>query len=190
MPETYEQWAAWGPSTTENIQRLGLNFGAPGDRVTREGTLWLDVPGVGGPSPEIDVEMQPDEPSYYYEHSVWIESGDGWPWVAASGVEGLASFTLRGLKPGEYTVRLTFAERTGRVAEQRVQNIVLEKKIALRHLDIVAASGGTMRSIVREFRAVSLRDSLTVELSAERGETLISGIELVRDGLSIEPLRK
>ena len=44
MPETHEQWASWGdcPIEVGSIQRIGLNFGAPGDRMTRDGTLWLD----------------------------------------------------------------------------------------------------------------------------------------------------
>ena len=37
--------------------RVGLNFGAPGDRVSDEGTLWLDQPDVGGPSQQVAVEL-------------------------------------------------------------------------------------------------------------------------------------
>ena len=36
-----------------SIVRLGLNLGAPGDRQDAEGTLWLDYPSVGGPSPDV-----------------------------------------------------------------------------------------------------------------------------------------
>ena len=44
MPESHEQWAAWGedPIKAGSIERIGLNFGAPGDRKTRNGTLWLE----------------------------------------------------------------------------------------------------------------------------------------------------
>ena len=58
MPETHEQWACWGPGQPKQIQRVGINFGAPGDRMTREGTLWLDFPSVGGPSPELAPRRQ------------------------------------------------------------------------------------------------------------------------------------
>ena len=37
------------------VRRLGINLGAPGDRVTPAGTLWVDYPSVGGPSPQIEV---------------------------------------------------------------------------------------------------------------------------------------
>ena len=39
------------------IQRIGLNLGAPGDRMTEAGTLWLDYPVVGGPSPSSATSM-------------------------------------------------------------------------------------------------------------------------------------
>ena len=113
MPETFEQWATWGAvpkaALHGKIQRLGLNFGAPGDRKTRDGTLWLDHPSVGGPSPEIEIQTEPAQPETFYRHSVWMQGGEGWPWVAASGVKGLRRLTLAGLKPGRYTVKLVFA---------------------------------------------------------------------------------
>ena len=38
QPERFEQWAFWGHVPAEKlhgkIQRLGINFGAPGDRMT------------------------------------------------------------------------------------------------------------------------------------------------------------
>ena len=46
MPPEHEQWAAWGEGKAENIGRVGINFGAPGDRMTEEGTLWLDWPAA------------------------------------------------------------------------------------------------------------------------------------------------
>ena len=52
MPEDFEQWATWGAvpkaAIHGKIQRIGINLGAPGDRKTRDGTLWLDFPSVGG----------------------------------------------------------------------------------------------------------------------------------------------
>jgi hypothetical protein len=32
MPADFEQWTAWGPGPTNNIHRIGINLGAPGDR--------------------------------------------------------------------------------------------------------------------------------------------------------------
>ena len=46
MREINEQWSSWGVTVVppESIERIGLNFRVPGDRMTRDGTLWLDYP--------------------------------------------------------------------------------------------------------------------------------------------------
>ena len=81
MPERFEQWSSWGAMEIppESIQRIGLNFGAPGDRMTRAGTLWLDYPSVGGPSPVIDVAETPASVKYRYRHSMWMSQEDKRP---------------------------------------------------------------------------------------------------------------
>jgi hypothetical protein len=77
-------------------QQLGVNFGAPGDRRTASGTLWLDYPSVGGPSPDVPIEVD-GSPAYFRHHSSQF-SGQGEPWIAASGVEGARSIAIR-LRP-------------------------------------------------------------------------------------------
>ncbi|WP_077026148.1 PQQ-binding-like beta-propeller repeat protein [Fuerstiella marisgermanici] len=182
MPERHEQWSSWGETEVkpDSIQRIGLNFGAPGDRVTRAGTLWLDVPSVGGPSPKVRVGMIPETPTYHYRHSVWMQGDDAWPWVAASSAEGLQQVTVRDLKPGQYTVRLYFAEMADAAAGERVLDVSVNAKSALQDFDIVAEAGAAMTGIVREFDDVEVGGTLTVDLSASKGKTLLSGLELVR----------
>ncbi|NNE91293.1 MAG: PQQ-like beta-propeller repeat protein [Verrucomicrobiales bacterium] len=121
MPEKFEQWTSWGDMPAEKlagkIQRLGINFGAPGDRKTRDGTLWLDIPNVGGPSPQIEVATVPEKPEFFYQHSLFLPQRMSseprektWPWVVASGARGLNSITIGGLKTGDYKVRLVFPD--------------------------------------------------------------------------------
>lgn len=183
MPETFEQWAAWGDDTVaeNSIERIGINFGAPGDRMTRDGTLWLDYPSKGGPSPKIRVETEPADPQYDYHHSLWMHAGEGWPWVAASTVSGLKSFTLHDVKPGRYKVRLYFAETQQTKPTERVQTIAINGKTLLRDFDIAAESKHAMTGIVREFSDVIIDDGFTISLSAKYGMTLISGLELIRE---------
>ena len=183
MPETHEQWASWGAGKAENIQRIGINFGAPGDRTTRDGTLWLDYPSVGGPSPEIAVDTSPEKATYRYRHSLFVEGGQGWPWIVASSVEGMRDFTLKSLKPGRYTVRLYFAETGDAKAGERIQTISLQSREVEKELDIAKESGGKLRGLVREFTDVEVKDSLQLSLTSEKGKTLISGIEIIADGL-------
>ncbi len=39
------------------IRSIGINLGAPGDRKADNGTLWLEYPVVGGPSPKVPVSI-------------------------------------------------------------------------------------------------------------------------------------
>ncbi|MEO2019311.1 MAG: PQQ-binding-like beta-propeller repeat protein [Fuerstiella sp.] len=182
MPENHEQWSAWGDSEPGpgSIQRIGLNFGAPGDRITRDGTLWLDYPSVGGPSPKITVDTSPDKPTFGYRHSVWMQAGGEWPWVAASVVEGLEQLTLHNLKPGRYTVRLFFAEPDNLKSHDRVQTVSLQGKVVLRDFDVLSQAGRPMHGIVRQIKDVEVEDVLILNLLATKGQSLISGLEVIR----------
>src|SRR5690606_29467999 len=80
-PPEHEQWSVWGKSLNGAVERVGINFGAPGDRRAPNGTLWLDWPAIGGPSPAIDLRTEPEKLSTYYRHSVRTRGGAGWPWV-------------------------------------------------------------------------------------------------------------
>lgn len=176
MPETFEQWMSWGEVPAEQllgkIQRVGINFGAPGDRKTEDGTLWLDYPSIGGPSPEIRVITEPAEPEFFYRHSIWMkDGGDGWPWVAASGVRGLRSVKIEGFKPGVYEVRLTVAAPKG--AEVKPFDVGFAGK-----LTETINLAEPMRPMTKSFTGVEIDDdgALTLELSEG---SVLSGIEVI-----------
>ena len=59
------------------IQRLGINLGAPGDRRADDGTLWIEYPVVGGPSPRVDITLGPDIPGMVSRGAVWKYLDDG-----------------------------------------------------------------------------------------------------------------
>jgi hypothetical protein len=176
LPESHEQWTTWGEIAPDQlsgkIQRLGVNFGAPADRMTESGTLWLDYPSAGGPSPGIEIETIPANPKSYYHHSVWMKGGEGQPWVAASGLEGIESVVIKGLKPGVYRVGLTFANPTG---EERRFNIRLQGREVARDF----SSGGRMIGATTSFPEIESAGSLEVELVAGVGPTQLSGIEVI-----------
>lgn len=191
MPETFEQWMAWGDTPFQSrIKRLGMNFGAPGDRMTESGTLWLDYPSVGGPSPKLAFDLTPKDSRYYYRHSLWSKGGHGMPWVTASGIEGVERISLRlipepyeGIKaqdaPPYYTVRLYFAEPEDLKPGARIFSVSLQGKEVLRDLDIIEAAGGKMRGIVREFSDIKASNTLELEFKAKTGNAILSGIELL-----------
>lgn len=177
LPESQEQWTAWGEMTAEQldgkIQRLGINLGAPGDRVTRDGTLWVDHPASGGPSPMIKVTTVPEKPAYHYRHSTFMKSGEGHPWIAASGVSGLESLTIHGVKPGDYRVVLTFCKQsTDKTSfSVSVNGNKVPAPITLKYL---------LASQTRILEAVKSDGAITVKLMPLEGKTQLSGIELVR----------
>ncbi|MFQ5809358.1 MAG: malectin domain-containing carbohydrate-binding protein, partial [Armatimonadota bacterium] len=76
------------------VRRMGINLGAPGDRLAESGTLWVDYPSVGGASPDVAVELAGDEELQWFRRHSSRVSGDGVPWVGASGVEGVHSITV------------------------------------------------------------------------------------------------
>lgn len=185
LPETHEQWSSWGEMSHDNlhgkIQRLGLNFGAPGDRKTRNGTLWLDVPNVGGPSPELALTIKPkDSLRHHYRHSVWIEeqSEDAWPWVCSSTLNGAESITIDGLKSGTFNVRLYFAELEN---QERSFSIRVNERMVQESFSPLSSGGGPFRGTVLDVNQVALETgALTLALNSISGETCISGIEVQR----------
>lgn len=181
MPESHEQWSSWGESEIESatIERIGINFGAPGDRITRDGTLWLDYPSVGGPSPKIKIDATPST-HFHYRHSLWMRNANPYPWVNASMAEGLERFVVKDLKPGRYLVRLFFAEYDDTARANRIQDVKLQGRYVMQNFDMVGEADGTMHGITKEFPDIEVRDNLTLELSSSSGKTLISGVEILR----------
>jgi len=178
MPETFEQWMAWGevPASELNgkIQRLGINLGAPGDRKTEDGTLWLDYPSVGGPSPQIEITTVPESPDLVYRHSIWMESSEKtWPWVAASAAKNLKSITVGGIKPGDYEIRLTFAQ-FGQT-EPSEFSISLQGKTQGARISL-EPKANQLTSITRVYPEVAIDDDLRLEFSEP---TTLSGIEII-----------
>ncbi len=189
LPATYEQWSTWGAGEGSGIRRVGINLGAPGDRMTDAGTLWLDYPSVGGPSPSLTIATEPEKPDFYYQHSLWIEGGRGWPWVAASGARGLRKLTLSGLRADvAFTVRLTFADPDHAEAGKRVFDVQLQGKTVLSQFDPALEGGGRMRVVTKEFSRIASDGHLTVELRPQQGEPILSGLEVVAEGLPLDPI--
>lgn len=82
---TYSQFGLDG-AEGERVRRVGINFGAPGDRRGGDGTLWLDYPDTGaGVSPGVGVTIAGEQAAYFRHHSSRITGGE-LPWVGASGI--------------------------------------------------------------------------------------------------------
>lgn len=188
MPQTFEQWTAWGECEPKSIVRVGINLGAPGDRMTHAGTLFVDHPSVGGPSPSIPISTTPAEPDYFYHHSLFASGGEGWPWVCASGAEGLESLTVTGLRAGTFSVRLYFAEPECETPKSRVFDVSLQDEIVLGQFDILAEADGKMKCVVKEFHDIRIDGVCKISFTAHQGKPLLSGIEIVSSNLPLDDL--
>ncbi|MCH2212021.1 MAG: PQQ-binding-like beta-propeller repeat protein [Fuerstiella sp.] len=171
----------------DRIRRVGINLGAPGDRMAGNGTMWFDAPNVGGASPDIAVDMQGDQQRKFRQHSSLV-SGNGLEWVAGSGIEGLTSITV-GLgkqedTPGRYTVRLHFSEPDPLETGERVFDVALQGKTVIEGLDVSKVSGGRHTAVVREFTDVEAENDVRVSFSPIRGRPILCGIEIVASSLS------
>lgn len=167
-------------TTSDTIRRIGVNLGAPGDRQADSGTLWLDHPNVGGPSPKVNISVTGDNLKYFRSHSLTVASE--LPWVSASGCEGLTSLKVRVGKAAaqqKCRVQLYFAE-PGDVAEgDRVFDVSLQGEVVLPGLDILAAAGGPNRGVVRRFDGIAINDGIDITLTPRSGRPLLCGIEVI-----------
>jgi len=179
-----EMWSysALKPPAT-SVKRLGVNLGAPGDRMSSDGTLWLDYPSVGGSSPDVRITAK-GQARTFRQHSSLVNAKDH-EWVASSGLSGLQTLTIRLDKnaktPRAYTVRLHFCEPDNLKPGQRVFDVRLGGKSVLEEFDVIATSGTRHKAVVREFKKVAVTTELTIDLIARTGTPILNGVEIVAE---------
>lgn len=186
-------YTAEGP--TQPVQHMALNLGAPGDRRDAHGKLWLGYPRPASRAGlDLALNLKPKfatNGSYFAhnEASFKVANTDT-PWIFASGARGLLRADLpllgKNQKPDTYTVRLYFAALEGDQRGQRVFDVKLQDRTVIEGLDVVAAAGGAMRALVREFKNIPVSGNLTLELVPQppglgkEQMPLLSAIEVLR----------
>ena len=188
MPEL-EYWTTndfdWSGAA---VQKMGLNLGAPGDRMSDNGTLWLEFPAVGGPSPEIPVTLAYPEEVKTVVHNTLRMKGGSHPWVDASGLEGVTDLEIQLSASGEpdmiYSVTLYFSELDETIRPgDRVFDVALQGETVRKSLDIVRESGQAMKELSIRVPRVNIRDSvLRLSLKPHKGsrKALLNGIHIER----------
>lgn len=169
------------PKEKKPVERLAVNFGAPGDRQDQDGSLWLDYPNRGGSSPDVGLRVEGEQLRYFHQHSTLVEA-DEMSWVAASGVEGVSRITvaLNNPSPREYTLRLVFSESDAGIDQSdRVFNVVVQGEPRISALDIFQEADGRNQGLVREVPGVSAASDLSIEFVSVHGEPVLCGFELV-----------
>ncbi len=182
MPEA-EYWT-FGGKAREG--RIGINFGAPGDRRSEAGTLFVDFPEVGGKSEQVDFKIKGGALNYHRQHaSLFKGTADELPWVAASQVEGVESLDIA--VPGSVKscrLRLVFAELHSEATQgQRVFDVSVGGTKVMADVDVAALVGG--RSVlVRELNAVPRDGQVVIKFQKHDGSLppILSGVEVIYEG--------
>ncbi len=173
--------------------RMGINFGAPGDRRDPSGSMWLEFPRSSGVAKELPVSLDGAELSYFRHHSSQV-AVSALPWVVASGVEGISELKLA-LGSDEddrrYRVRLHFLEPRMIQRGDRIFSVKAQGEPCLEKLDVLAEAGGTWRGLTREINGVSIGSQLTLEFEAVEGSRLppiLCGVDLISERATTERL--
>ncbi len=169
------------------VRRMGINLGAPGDRMAGDGVLWLEYPRVGGPSPLVTIAHEPGQPKWFCRHSSRIQ-GNEYTWVAASGAIGLTSLRIQLAEektaPRRYRVRLVFCEPEAVDPGRRLFDVAVQGRTVLTDLDVAREARGPMRPLIKTIQDVNVTDALVIALTpkpnAPLRETVLSGVETVQ----------
>lgn len=194
----------------QRVKQVGLNFGAPGDRMADNNTLWLDYPSVGGNSPDIPVEVKfavADTASVMLHKSIGKSSTDrkigyirgnsfnmdseNHSYVAASGLSGAQEIviTLANApeKSASYTVKLYFTELESGNAASRIFDVNIQGDNVLKDFNIAKEAGGVNKLVTKSLEGIMVSDKLTIQLSPKTADILplISGIEVIASDIRL-----
>ena len=175
--------SAVGPKTP--VKRLGINFGAPGDRKDVRGNEWFGYPRPGTRERlEFVFDLKPElkEGGGWFsrnDESVRVEGTDV-PWVYTSGVRDLAKLEIpllsEGDEPKSYSIKLHFANLEGKAPAGVA-------RIRLQHGDFRAVdlSGSGKDVIVHEVTDLQVERNLVIEFGSAPGSHALSGLEVVAE---------
>jgi outer membrane protein assembly factor BamB len=189
MPEA-ETWTfTTARKIDKPIRQLGLLLGAPGTWKADNGTLWLEHPPAGGPSPRLPITTAPARLDTFRMHKSQVV-GDGPKQVAASGVRRLRQLTIplvpSAAVPRVYTVRMYFLEPDRLSPGQRCFDVAVQGTVAFRRLDVSKEAGGPGRLLVRQLAGVRVRRDLTITLTpaadAPVPVSVLCGVEVLAEG--------
>jgi len=182
LPEA-ESWTTSAlPRTSKPVKRIGINFGAPGNRIASNGTPW-----VCGSYP-VAVHVEPADTSRFCRHSSRM-GGDGPAWITASGIKGVRSVAVV-LRPdasdvADFRVRLYFAEPEAVKAGERVFSVSLNGKRLLEDFDAMGVTGRRFHGVTRSFAGIAVKQALTVSFEPSEHATvaqpIVCGIEIVAE---------
>ncbi len=186
--EAERPWAIYSAVGAKTpVQQMSLNLGAPGDRKSDDGTVWLSYPRYEAyqeTSLDVKLDLQPkfatDGDFEDINEEFTKVTGTETPWLYTSWAEGLTSLTIpllgEGDDPATYTIRLHFTERD----EPAKFTIKLNGQTVEQELTLEVA-GTDREAITREFSDMSVTDKLTIELVPIEGTPALHAVEVKRN---------
>jgi len=199
----HERWgiySARGPITP--VEQLAVNFGAPGDRRDRRGTLWLAYPRPALPGDRAAMGLSLPVRADFAKGGGFDSrsseaialSGTDMPWLYASCARGLRRCVIPLLSaddaPRSYTVRLYFANSGGDGRGKRVFDVKLQGRVVRSKFDIAGAAEGPSRAVVCTIPEVVVKRDLELELVPEAGESSSIDVAPALYGLEVIPERE
>ena len=192
------------------VRQVGINFGAPGDRMADNNTLWLDYPSVGGNSPDIPVavdfitedtllikqhktlsqNIEEKKIGFIRTNSFSIKTADH-AFVAASALNGAKDISItlskESMDRSLYTVKLYFAELEEVKASSRTFDVDIQGKQVLKNFNISKAANGVNRLVIKTFEGVQIDKNLRIKLTSanEHILSLVSGIEIIATDIKL-----
>lgn len=208
MPDTRQNhWGLYSDAQLgkdERVERLFLNFGAPGDKVDDDGNIWFAVPrpssvgpdGAGGMgSPQIaklpvEILNKKGELESVRRNPDWLEIAriDGNvpvsnPWVYASGLSGPLKLRVclgpEGAEPVEYRVTLHLLE--GAVPNLGgVFDVLYQGRTGITQLG-VDSRNGSRRHAEQASAPLGIAETLDIEIVPKKGPPpIIRGLSIKR----------
>ena len=204
--KTMGNWSVFiSPGAMSPVKHLAVNLGAPGDMRDDDGVLWLGYPRIRKTHSVYDAY-----PNYGIQFDIHeqLEPGGGFfhkdfkgteiadterDWIFASGCRGMLRCELplideeAGQEPAVYTVRLGFMSYPGDIPGRRVFDIKLQNRVVQSKFDVAGTADGTNRAVIKEFKAIAVKDNLIIELvpvAKERSidrTSILNFVEVVRE---------
>lgn len=173
----------------KQIRQIGLNMFAPGDRASDKNTLWLEFPNGGAANADIPIKI--DTAGYFKIRKDPISViSESTPWVSSSAIGGLKSIEITLSKENEiqesmYRVNLYFAELEDKTPGERIFNIGIQDQSVLNNFDIAGEAGKADKEVIKSFSGIRAGKTLKINLSPVKGNTIISGIEIIQEKLTV-----
>lgn len=173
------------------VKHINLNLGAPGDKRTPSGQIWMHIPSrvykwkwVGA-----GTGNEPGSGFYYKSSLVSQIKGTDIPWVYASGLQGIKQCNVPMTEKGQtqkYTIKLYFLEPDKNIkAGERVFDVSLQKKKILTNFDIAQEAKGPMKPLIKEFKGIEIKENLMIECNPTAGATnkrpILCGVSAVAE---------